>query len=251
MSRKSGDRLSDKDIRQSMLSVQNLDVFYGGAQALDGVSLDVEQGAIVAIVGANGAGKTSLIRTIAGMLRPASGTIRYRGDEIAGLASFRVCNLGIGQVAEGRQVFPTLTVAENLDMGAMLPRARATREENRERVLAMFPRLHERLGQAAGTLSGGEQQMLAIGRCLMGAPELVMFDEPSLGLAPAVVQAVLKTVRDLNRDGLTCVLVEQNVAVSLKLASQAYVLENGRITLAGTGEALLGDDRVRQAYLGL
>jgi branched-chain amino acid transport system ATP-binding protein len=234
-----------------MLSVQNLDVFYGDAQALDGVSLDVEQGAIVAIVGANGAGKTSLIRTIAGMLRPASGVIRYRGEDIAGLPSFRVCNLGIGQVAEGRQVFPTLTVAENLDMGAMLARARAGREQNRERVLTMFPRLKERLRQAAGTLSGGEQQMLAIGRCLMGAPELVMFDEPSLGLAPTIVQHVLAAIRDLNAQGLTCVLVEQNVAVSLKLASRAYVLENGRITLSGSGAELLADDRVRQAYLGM
>jgi branched-chain amino acid transport system ATP-binding protein len=234
-----------------MLSVENIDVFYGDAQALDQVSLEVGQGAIVAIVGANGAGKTSLIRSIAGMLRPASGAIRYRGSNIAGLPSFRVCNLGIGQVAEGRQVFPTLTVSENLDMGAMLPRARAAREANRERVFALFPRLKERLRQAAGTLSGGEQQMLAIGRCLMGAPELVMFDEPSLGLAPTIVQDVLAAIRDLNAQGLTCVLVEQNVAVSLRLASRAYVLENGRITLSGTGAELLADDRVRQAYLGM
>jgi branched-chain amino acid transport system ATP-binding protein len=234
-----------------MLSVEAIDVFHGDAQALDGVSLDVEAGAIVAIVGANGAGKTSLIRTIAGMNRPARGAIRYRGQDIAGWPSHRVCDLGIGQVAEGRQVFPTLTVSENLDMGAMLPRARAAREQNRARVLEMFPRLHERLRQAAGTLSGGEQQMLAIGRCLMGAPELVMFDEPSLGLAPAVVHSVLAAIRDLNAQGLTCVLVEQNVAVSLKLASRAYVLENGRITLAGTGAELLADDRVRQAYLGM
>ena len=234
-----------------MLSVETLDVFYGDAQALDGVSLEVEEGAIVAIVGANGAGKTSLIRTIAGMLRPARGTIRYRGGNIAGWPSHRVCDLGIGQVAEGRQVFPTLTVAENLDMGAMLPRAKALRETNRERVFALFPKLQERLRQAAGTLSGGEQQMLAIGRCLMGQPDLVMFDEPSLGLAPAVVQTVLQTIRDLNREGLTCVLVEQNVAVSLRLASRAYVLENGRVTLAGSGEQLLADDRVRQAYLGM
>ncbi len=234
-----------------MLSVENIDVFYGDAQALDGVSLEVEEGAIVAIVGANGAGKTSLIRTIGGMLRPARGAIRYRGSDIAGWPSHRVCDLGIGQVAEGRQVFPTLTVAENLDMGAMLSRARAQREANRERVFSLFPKLKERLKQAAGTLSGGEQQMLAIGRCLMGAPELVMFDEPSLGLAPTMVQDVLKAIRDLNREGLTCVLVEQNVAVSLRLASRAYVLENGRITLSGAGADLLADDRVRQAYLGM
>jgi branched-chain amino acid transport system ATP-binding protein len=234
-----------------MLSVQGIDVFYGDAQALDGVSVDVPEGSIVAIVGANGAGKTSLIRTIAGMVRPSRGRITFRDKDIAGQPSYKVCNLGIGQVAEGRQIFPNLSVSENLDMGAMLPRARADRAKNRERVLTMFPRLNERAGQAAGTLSGGEQQMLAIGRCLMGAPELVMFDEPSLGLAPALVQDVLATIRDLNRDGLTCVLVEQNVAVSLKLASRAYVLENGRITLTGTGDELLADDRVRQAYLGM
>ncbi|MBS0533699.1 MAG: ABC transporter ATP-binding protein [Proteobacteria bacterium] len=234
-----------------MLLVENLDVHYGDAQALDGVTLEIPERAIVAIVGANGAGKTSLIRAIAGLNKPTHGRILYRGDNIAGLPSYKVCNLGIGQVAEGRQVFPTLTIAENLAMGAMISRARANRERNLDRVYAMFPRLAERRAQAAGTLSGGEQQMLAIGRCLMGEPELVMFDEPSLGLAPAVVQQVLATVRDLNRDGLTCVLVEQNVAVSLKLASHAYVLENGRVTLAGSGEALLGDDRVRQAYLGI
>jgi branched-chain amino acid transport system ATP-binding protein len=234
-----------------MLLVENLDLFYGDAQALDGVSLFVDPGSIVAIVGANGAGKTSLIQTIAGMHRPARGSIRFRGTEIGGLPSHRVCNLGIGQVAEGRQIFPTLSVSENLEIGAMLPRARGQRMQNRERVFALFPRLAERSRQSAGTLSGGEQQMLAIGRCLMGAPELVMFDEPSLGLAPNVVHDVLKTIRELNIDGLTCVLVEQNVAVSLKLASRAYVLETGRITLAGSGATLLADDRVRQAYLGV
>lgn len=234
-----------------MLAVENLAVFYGDAQALDDVSLTVGEGTIVAIVGANGAGKTSLIRTIAGMHRPKRGRILFRGTDISGWPSHRVCDRGIGQVAEGRQIFPTLTVAENLETGAMLPRARAARSKSRDRVFGLFPVLSERADQAAGTLSGGEQQMLAIGRCLMGSPELVMFDEPSLGLAPALVQQVLATIRDLIREGLTCVLVEQNVAVSLKLADRAYVLENGRITLSGTGAELLADDRVRQAYLGM
>jgi branched-chain amino acid transport system ATP-binding protein len=234
-----------------MLRVENLDVFYGDVQALNGVSLDIEQGAIVAIVGANGAGKTTLIRALAGMQQRVRGKIVYRGTDISGWPSYRVCDLGIGQVAEGRQVFPTLTVADNLDVGAMLPRARASRTKNRERVLSLFPVLAERQRQAAGTLSGGEQQMLAIGRCLMGAPELIMFDEPSLGLAPTIIHDVLNTIRELNRDGITCLLVEQNVAQSLKLASRAYVLENGRVTLSGSGAELLADDRVRSAYLGL
>jgi branched-chain amino acid transport system ATP-binding protein len=234
-----------------MLRIENLDVFHGDAQALDAVALEVAAGDIVAIVGSNGAGKTTLIRTIAGMYRPARGRILYRDADITAWPSHRVCDLGIGQVAEGRQVFPTLTVAENLDMGALLPRARAARGKNRERAFALFPRLAERARQAAGTLSGGEQQMLAIGRCLMGAPELIMFDEPSLGLAPAVAHGVLEVICDLNRDGITCLLVEQNVALSLRLANRAYVLENGRITLTGSGAELLSDDRVRSAYLGL
>jgi len=234
-----------------MLQVEQLDVFYGDVQALDGVSLDVDDGAIVAIVGANGAGKTTLIRALAGMNRSASGRVVFRGENILGWPSHRICNLGIGQVAEGRQIFPTLTVDENLDIGAMLPRARPGRAKNRERVLALFPVLAERLRQPAGTLSGGEQQMLAVARCLMGAPQLIMFDEPSLGLAPAIIRRLLDTIRDLNRDGVTCLLVEQNVALSLKLASRAYVLENGRVTLSGAGAELLADDRVRSAYLGL
>jgi branched-chain amino acid transport system ATP-binding protein len=234
-----------------MLAVENLDVFYGDAQALDGIALSVAEGAIVAIVGANGAGKTTLIRAIAGMLRPARGRIAFRGADITGWPSHRICNLGIGQVAEGRQLFPTLTVAENLEMGAMVPRAHAQRARNYDRALALFPILAERARQPAGTLSGGEQQMLAIARCLMGAPDLVMFDEPSLGLAPTIVHDVLKTIVELNREGLTCVLVEQNVAVSLKIATHAYVLENGRTTLSGAGDALLADDRVRKAYLGV
>ncbi len=234
-----------------ILEITDLDLFYGDAQALDGVSLAAPEGAIVAIVGANGAGKTSLIRTIAGIHKPRRGSIRHRGQEIAGRPSHFICNLGIGQVAEGRQIFPTLSVAENLDVGGMLPRARGKAKATLERVYDMFPRLLERRTQAAGTLSGGEQQMLAIGRCLMGQPELIMFDEPSLGLAPTIVGEVFKVIKRLNEEGMTILLVEQNVAVSLKLAAQAYVLENGRIVLTGTGEQLLHDDGVRQAYLGL
>jgi len=234
-----------------MLAVGNLDLYYGDAQALAGVSLEVPQGEIVAIVGANGAGKSSLIRTIAGIERARAGRVLFKGRDITRLPSHVICNLGIGQVAEGRQVFPSLTVEENLQMGALLPRARAGARASIERVQAMFPRLAERRGQLAGTLSGGEQQMLAIGRCLMGRPELIMFDEPSLGLAPTVVQEVLRAIRTLNADGLTVLLVEQNVAVSLKISQHAYVLENGRVAMSGSGDALLHDDRVRQAYLGL
>jgi len=234
-----------------MLSIENLDLFYGDAQALAGVSLEVPRGDIVAIVGANGAGKTSLIRAIAGMLKPARGVIRFKDRNIAGLTSAKVCDFGIGQVAEGRQIFPTLSVRENLLTGSLLPRARLRRAQNFQRMFALFPRLEERAMQAAGTLSGGEQQMLAIARCLMGEPELIMFDEPSLGLAPTMVARVLEVIRDLNRDGMTCMLVEQNVAASLRLAQRAYVLENGAITLSGTGAELLADDRVRRSYLGM
>jgi len=234
-----------------MLAVENLDPYYGDAQALAGVSLEVPQGSIVAIVGANGAGKSSLIRTIAGIERARAGRISFKGRETTRLESHQICDLGIGQVAEGRQVFPTLSVAENLEMGGLLPRARAKAKAALDEVYAMFPRLAERSAQFAGTLSGGEQQMLAIGRCLMGQPELIMFDEPSLGLAPLMVQEVLHTIHVLNERGLTVLLVEQNVAVSLKISDRAYVLENGRVVMSGSGEELLHDDRVRQAYMGL
>ncbi len=234
-----------------MLAVENLDLYYGDAQALAGVSLEVPQGEIVAIVGANGAGKSSLIRTIAGIERSRAGRIAFKGADITALESHRICDLGIGQVAEGRQVFPTLGVEENLQVGALLPRARAKAKSALGEVYAMFPRLLERRHQLAGTLSGGEQQMLAIGRCLMGQPELIMFDEPSLGLAPLVVQEVLHAIRSLNERGMTILLVEQNVAVSLKISDHAYVLENGRVVMSGSGDELLRDDRVRQAYLGL
>lgn len=234
-----------------ILQIENLDLYYGDAQALDGVSLEVGKGELVAIIGANGAGKSSLIRTIAGIERPRGGKIRFKGDDITSRPSYFVCNIGIGQVAEGRQIFPSLSVQENLEMGALLPRARAKMDREIERVYSLFPRLAERKEQLAGTMSGGEQQMLAIGRCLMSQPELVMFDEPSLGLAPALVHELFHSIRQLRDSGLTVLLVEQNVAMSLKLADRGYVIENGRIVLSGTGQNLLHNDAVRKAYLGI
>jgi branched-chain amino acid transport system ATP-binding protein len=234
-----------------LLEVRDLDLFYGDAQALSGVSLDIASGEIVAIVGANGAGKSSLIRAVHGIEIPARGTVRFDGVDITGWPSYRVCEAGIGHVAEGRQVFPNLSVLDNLEMGATLRRARSAEKQTLARVFELFPRLDERRRQAAGTLSGGEQQMLAIGRCLMGQPRLILFDEPSLGLAPAIVQEVFRIIRLLNDEGITIMLVEQNVMASLKLANRGYVLENGRIELAGSGAELLGNDLVRQAYLGL
>jgi branched-chain amino acid transport system ATP-binding protein len=235
----------------SLLQVSGLDLYYGDAQALADVALHIDAGEIVAIVGANGAGKSSLIRAIHGIQKPSRGHVVFDGTDITGWPSHRVCEVGIGHVAEGRQVFPNLTVLENLEMGAAPKHARAREKKSLEHVYSLFPRLAERRGQAAGTLSGGEQQMLAIGRCLMGVPRLIMFDEPSLGLAPAIVQEMFRIVRRLNEDGLTILLVEQNVTASLKIAHRAYVLENGRIELEGSGTALLSNDRVRQAYLGL
>jgi branched-chain amino acid transport system ATP-binding protein len=235
----------------ALLRIEGLNLYYGDAQALSQVSVEASKGEIVAIVGANGAGKTSLIRAISGIEQARSGSIDFSGRAILGLEPHAICDLGVGQVAEGRQVFSTLTVLENLEVGAMLPRARGGAKRALDEVFDMFPRLAERRAQLAGTLSGGEQQMLAIGRCLMGAPELIMFDEPSLGLSPLLVREVLTSIRVLNGRGLTVLLVEQNVALSLKLSHRAYVLENGRIVMSGSGEALLHDDRVRQAYLGL
>ena len=232
-----------------MLTVENLDVFYGDAQALDAVKLSVPEGAIVAIVGANGAGKTTLIRAIAGMLRPAHGRIRFRDTDITGWPSYRICNLGIGQVAEGRQLFPTLTVAENLQMGAMVPRADAHRARNYERALTLFPILKERARQAAGTLSGGEQQMLAIGRALMSKPRLLLIDEASLGLSPKLTQTVFEVVDQINDDGTTVVIVEQNVGV-LPYADQALVMQKGTITFDGRGQELEESGDLRTAYLG-
>jgi len=234
-----------------MLEVEALDLAYGDARALNGVSLTVAAGTITSVVGGNGAGKTSLIRACAGMVPIRSGRIRFDGTDITGWPPHRICDLGLGQVAEGRQIFPSLSVLDNLELGAALPRARKSARQSLERVFALFPRLAERKSQRAGTLSGGEQQMLAIGRCLMGLPRLIMFDEPSLGLAPGVVKEMFAIIEGLHRDGMTVLLVEQNVVQSLKIAHHAVLLETGGVAMSGTGTDLLANDRVRQAYLGL
>jgi branched-chain amino acid transport system ATP-binding protein len=235
----------------AQLDVRNLEVSYGQARALNGVSFSVPSGSLNAVVGANGAGKTSLVRAIAGMLRPSGGQVLFNGIDITGLESSETCELGIGQVAEGRQIFPTLTIDENLQLGSALRRSSRDYAVNLERVFDLFPRLVERRNQKAGTLSGGEQQMLAIGRCLMSNPIFIMFDEPSLGLSPLMVELVFSAILELKRSGMTILLIEQNVAESLALADFATVLESGKVVLAGTAADVAGNDGVRRAYLGL
>jgi len=235
----------------AQLNVHNLEVSYGQARALNGVSFSVPSGSLNAVVGANGAGKTSLVRAIAGMLRPSGGQVLFNGVDITGLESSETCELGIGQVAEGRQIFPTLTIDENLQLGSALRRSSRDYAVNLERVFELFPRLVERRNQKAGTLSGGEQQMLAIGRCLMSNPIFIMFDEPSLGLSPLMVELVFSAIFELKKSGMTILLIEQNVAESLALADFATVLESGKVVLAGTAADVAGNDGVRRAYLGL
>jgi branched-chain amino acid transport system ATP-binding protein len=235
----------------AQLDVCNLEVSYGQARALNGVSFSVPSGSLNAVVGANGAGKTSLVRAIAGMLRPSGGQVLFNGVDITGLESSETCELGIGQVAEGRQIFPTLTIDENLQLGSALRRSSRDYAVNLERVFELFPRLVERRNQKAGTLSGGEQQMLAIGRCLMSNPIFIMFDEPSLGLSPLMVELVFSAILELKKSGMTILLIEQNVAESLLLADLATVLESGKVVLAGTAADVAGNDGVRRAYLGL
>jgi branched-chain amino acid transport system ATP-binding protein len=231
-----------------LLVVDDIEVRYGAIRALKGVSFTVGQGEIVALLGANGAGKTTTQKTVSGMLRPARGTITLRGRRIDGVPAHEVINLGICHVPEGRHVFPRMTVAENLEMGAY--RFKQVDRDDLERVLEMFPRLQERYKQLAGTLSGGEQQMLAIGRALMGKPELLLLDEPSMGLAPQIVAQIFRIIREINESGVTVLLVEQNAEQALTLANRGYVLETGEIVLQGTGRDLLADDRIRAAYLG-
>jgi len=236
---------------EPLLTVQSLTVSYGGSIALNGVSLSIYPEELLSVVGANGAGKTSLIRSVAGVVRPLDGEIRWRGINIAGLQPWEICELGIAQVPEGRELFRNLSVEENLLIGGSLKRARARRSGNMQQVYGLFPRLLERRLQAAGTLSGGEQQMLAIGRAIMAEPELIMLDEPSIGLSPALTRAMFDIVKMLHAKKTTILLIEQNVADSLSIADRGYVLENGNVVLEGSSAALLTNQDVRRAYLGL
>ncbi|MGB9752001.1 MAG: ABC transporter ATP-binding protein [Roseiflexus castenholzii] len=234
-----------------MLQVEHLNVAYDTLQVLWDVSLEVCEGEVVALIGSNGAGKTTLLRTISGLMKPLFGSIRFMGEEIAGLPPHEICRRGVIQVPEGRALFPRMRVLENLELGAYLPAARAQRHETIEYVYQLFPRLKERWRQDAGTLSGGEQQMVAIGRALMARPKLLMLDEPSLGLAPVLVETIMEVLTRLNAEGMTILLVSQEVHQALAIAHRAYVIENGRIVRSGSSRELCDDDAVRSAYLGL
>ena len=234
-----------------MLRVTGLETYYGQLQALHGVTLEVREGEIVSIIGSNGAGKTTTLMTVSGVLRPRRGTVEFDGRRIDHLKPAEIVEIGLGHVPEGRQLFPSMTVEENLVMGACTRRARASRNATLAHVYQLFPRLRERRPQLAGTLSGGEQQMVAIGRGLMSCPRLLMLDEPSLGLSPLLVSAIFDIVREINRGGATILLVEQNVYRALKLSHRGYVLENGHVVAQGTSQELLRDTMVRTAYLGL
>ena len=235
----------------ALLHIENLHTYYGSVQALKGINLEVEEGEIVTLIGANGAGKSTTLRTISGLIRPREGQITFGDQDITRLPAHRIVEAGISHAPEGRQIFSTLTVTENLNMGAYsLGGDTEVIEENRHRVFSLFPRLEERKNQLGGTLSGGEQQMLTIGRALMARPRLMMLDEPSLGLAPMLVKAIFSTVREINARGVTVLLVEQNARAALKVADRGYVLETGQVVLSGPAGELLQDERVRKAYLG-
>ena len=233
-----------------MLKIENLHVSYGGIQALRGISLEVPDGKIVTLIGANGAGKSTTLRTITGLVKASSGSIQWNGEELLGKSIDKIVGSGIAMSPEGRRVFADMSVVENLRIGAYLRKDKEGVEEDIKWVYSLFPRLEERSWQLAGTLSGGEQQMLAVGRALMSRPRLMMLDEPSLGLAPLVVQDIFSIIGEINRQGVTVLLIEQNANMALKIADLAYVLETGNITMSGTGAELLADEKVREAYLG-
>ena len=233
---------------EAILSIKDLKVNYGGIEAVKGISFDVPEGSIVTLIGANGAGKSSTLRTVAGLVKPKSGAIEFKGENITGKSSIDIVKRGITLVPEGRRIFPDLTVLENLKIGAYL--RKDDLKSDIEWVYSLFPRLKERAWQAGGTLSGGEQQMLAVGRALMSRPKLMMMDEPSLGLAPIVVRDIFKIIREINKKGVTILLIEQTANMALQTADYAYVLETGRISMSGTGAELLANEDVKKAYLG-
>lgn len=233
-----------------MLQVKEIDVYYGAIHALKKLSLEVEEGSIVTLIGANGAGKTTTLKSISGLLRPKSGTVVFKGADISRVAPEKIVGMGISQVPEGRRVFTAMSVLENLEMGAYLRKDKKAIADDMENVFTRFPRLKERRKQMAGTLSGGEQQMLAIGRALMAKPELLLMDEPSMGLAPLLVKEIFEIVKDINSRGTTILLVEQNAHMALSIADRAYVIETGEIVLAGKAEDLMNSEDVKKAYLG-
>jgi len=235
---------------RTMLKIENLYVNYGGINALRGISLEVQDGEIVTLIGANGAGKSTTLRTITGLVKAASGSVIWNGEELIGKSIDTIFKSGIAMVPEGRRVFSDLTVLENLQIGAYLRKDREEIDKDIEWVYSLFPRLKERYWQYAGTLSGGEQQMLAVGRALMSRPKLMMMDEPSLGLAPLVVQDIFSIIKEINKQGVTILLIEQNANMALRIADRGYVLETGQISMTGTGLELLNDESVKAAYLG-
>lgn len=233
-----------------MLNINNIDVYYGNIQALKGVSLEINEGEIVTLIGANGAGKSTLLKTISGLIKPKKGEITFEGGPIAGKVAQAIVKKGISHVPEGRRVFANMTVEENLELGAYLRRDKQGIREDFEKVYGLFPRLLERKKQQSGTLSGGEQQMLAMGRALMARPRLLLLDEPSMGLAPLLVKTIFEIIQEINKTGTTILLVEQNANMALSIASRAYVIETGKIVAAGSAEELNQSDQIRKAYLG-
>jgi branched-chain amino acid transport system ATP-binding protein len=233
-----------------MLKIENIDVYYGAIHALKGISAEVHEGEIVTLIGANGAGKSTILRTISGLLKPKTGQINFEGKSIAGVVAQDIVKLGISQVPEGRRVFANMSVLENLELGAYIRNDKKGIQEDMENVFVKFPRLSERRSQLAGTLSGGEQQMLAMGRALMSRPRLLLLDEPSMGLAPLLVKEIFSIIKEINASGTTVLLVEQNAHMALSIAHRAYVLETGRITLSGDAKELAASEEIRKAYLG-